>query len=117
MTEYVYHSFPEEEVQEAISSARSHYAGESERAGVSNENGRLQTFAACITATIRGGRLCLKLPFGLGKVCIPIPFRYNGKVAEVCLHVCTVWGIPTDVELVITVGGRVIVRKPFGYCS
>ena len=117
MTKYEYHSFSEEKVQEAISSARSHYAGESEREEISNDNGRLQTFAECLTLQICDNKLCLDLPFELGKICIPTPILCDGKPVEVCVYVCTFWGIPTGVVIVISCDGIVIARKVVGDCS
>jgi len=117
-----YHSFSEEATQSAIETAQQHYGDAqanflaSESLSISQDNGQLSLLAHCITLTISNGKVCLNLPLGIGKVCLPVPISYNGKLAEACISVCTVWGIPTGVKVNVTVGGMTVVSKSFGRC-
>jgi len=117
-----YHSFSEEAIQNAVATAQQHYSethvnfAESKTLSLSQDNGQLSLLAHCITLTIKNGKVCLKLPFGIGKVCLPVPISYNGKLAEACISICTIWGIPSGVKVTVTVGGMAVVTKPFGRC-
>ena len=80
-------------------------------------DGALKVAAQCVSVTVQNGQVCINLPFGLGKQCLPIPsWIPNGTVAQACLDICTKWGIPCGVEVVVSAAGKVIVQKGFG-CS
>ena len=69
-----------------------------------------------VSPTIKNGKACINLPLGIGQVCLPIPISYDGKVASVCLSICTTWGIPSGVRVTVSVAGVTIVSKTFGKC-
>lgn len=112
-------SFSDQAVQSAIESASQYYRNQA--ANVINttigvDDGHVATLAECISVTIGSGKVCLNLPLGIGSVCIPIPVSFDGQVAQACLSICTTWGIPSGVEVTVSVAGVVIVRKSFGKC-
>ena len=81
------------------------------------DDGTLQISAQCISLAVQNGQVCINLPFGLGKKCLPIPkFVPNGTLVEACLDICTKWGIPCGVKVTISLAGKPIVKKGFG-CS
>lgn len=81
------------------------------------DDGRLSITAECIKVTVEDGKVCVSLPFGLGKHCLPIPKIFpNGTVGEACLTICTKWGIPTGVTVTVSISSKVVVRKSFGIC-
>ena len=105
-------------VDAAIESARAYY-DERLKSGsriIDNDDGHLSTLAECVTLTIKDGKACINLPLGIGQVCLPIPISYDGKVASVCLSICTTWGIPCGVRVTVSVAGVTIVSKTFGKC-
>ncbi|TQV88349.1 hypothetical protein [Aliikangiella coralliicola] len=111
-------SFSEDAVNNAIASASQHYSGfrQKSSASISSDDGHLATLAECIELVINDGKVCLVLPLGIGKICIPIPVSYDGKVAQACLSICTIWGIPTGVKVTVSVAGVTIISKVFGKC-
>ena len=119
MTEPEYHSFDDEAISSVLEAARLPYA-ETDLMAVTEvsttQSPNLTLLAQCISISVSNHRICLNLPLGLGRVCIPIPFNIpNGTVAQVCLSICTIFGIPSGVCIRISVGGQTIVRKCFGF--
>jgi hypothetical protein len=124
-----FHEFDADAVNDALASVRSFddggmaaaaAAGGTTAAGAKKltfaDSGEMFVAAQCISVTVQGGKICLKLPL-VGKVCLPIPkFVPNGKVVEVCLGICTTWKIPTGVKVTVSFGGKVILTKSFGRC-
>ncbi|HGG65773.1 MAG TPA: hypothetical protein ENK34_14510 [Rhodobacteraceae bacterium] len=82
------------------------------------ESSHLSLRAECLSVTIEGRKVCLKLPFGLGEACLPVPGAFpNGTAAEACLDICTIWpGIPTGVTVSVAVAGKTLVKQSFGAC-
>ena len=114
-----YPSFSDEAVQNAIAAARDHYDGntlKNQSTSVAADDGHLALLSECVSVTLKNGKACLNLPLGIGNVCIPVPIKYNGEVAQACLHICTTFGVPTGVRVTISVAGIQIVSKTFGKC-
>ena len=126
MADETYHEFDEQAVTEAIATARAAHqettgAPMSEAASapvsLADSDGALEIAAQCITVTVANKKICVKLPLGIGQICVPVPgFVPNGQAAQACIAICTTFGIPTGVRLTVTVGGQTIVRKTFGKC-
>lgn len=114
-----YHSFSEEAVSKALETARRPFEGADMRSMTeisSSQNPNLRVLAECISVTSGNREVCLNLPLGLGNVCIPLPIDLpDGTAAQVCLHICTTWGIPTGVKVEISVGGMKVVEQSFGW--
>lgn len=127
MADDTVHTFDEQAVQSAIETAR---ASHQESAGASatessaaeaapnlTDTGAMEIAAQCISVTVANRKICVNLPLGIGKVCLPVPpFVPNGQAAQACISVCTTFGIPTGVRLTVSVAGQVILRKTFGKC-
>ena len=114
-----YETFSETEINNAIATAQlysENLQSFSDESKIDIDDGHLQVLAQCIELTIKNRRVCLKLPLGIGKICIPVPISYDGKLAKACLRICTTWGIPTGVKVSVSAGGVVIVQKTFGKC-
>lgn len=116
-----YAEFDREAVSAAIEAARQHY--DSDRLNKAAErldpmdDGHLSIAAGCVSIAVEGNKVCVNLPLGLGKICLPMPVTIpNGTLAQACIRVCTTWGIPTGVRLTISVGGVVILEKTFLKC-
>ena len=78
------------------------------------DGGELELRAACISIDSRNNKVCLKLPLGIGQVCIPVPFDIpDGSVVRACLSIRTKWGIPTGVCVKLYVAGEKIASKCF----
>lgn len=113
-------SFDDKKIALAIEAAKLH-ADTVNTASQSGDpvlaDGALTVSGGCISVTVKDGEVCLKLPLGIGKKCLPVPaWIPNGTAAEACLHICTKWGIPCGVEVTVSVAGAQIVKKGFG-CS
>ena len=79
--------------------------------------GDLQVFAGCIKVTVDNHKICFDLPLGFGKHCINIPIKFpNGTVGKACLRICTIWKIPTGIEVTIVIKDVTIVKQVFGKC-
>ena len=126
MADETYHEFDDQAVTEAIATARASHQ-ESTGAPVDSaaaeapvslsDSGALEIAAQCITVTVANKKICVRLPLGIGNVCLPVPgFVPNGQAAQACISLCTTWGIPTGVRITVTVAGQVIIRKTFGKC-
>lgn len=116
------YKFSDEAVNGAISTVRNHYADAdlmSLRAVDSlPDAGELSILAECITVKVEDNKVCIDLPLGLGKECLPIPISIpNGEVGKACLSICTTWGIPTGVKVIVKIGGVEVVSKKFGKCG
>lgn len=129
MADDTYHEFDEQAVTEAIAAARESHlestgataegaaAVAAEAPANLSDSGALEIAAQCITVTVANRKICISLPLGIGRVCLPVPgFVPNGKVAQACISLCTKFGIPTGVRITVTVAGQVIIRKTFGRC-
>lgn len=116
-----YHEFDHDQINAAIESARAHFS-ENNLAKISatsdiTGNTHMQLSGGCIKVTVENGKVCLSLPLGIGKICLPIPSVIpNGTAAQACLHICTTFGIPTGVEVNVSVAGVTVVKQSFGKC-
>lgn len=110
-----YYSFDEKEINAALEAARQPYEGTDLRAVTEIaqlDRGETEFRAACLAIVSSNHKVCLSLPLGLGRVCIPIPFSLpNGTAVRACLSIRTVWGIPTGVCVRLYVAGEQIVKK------
>jgi hypothetical protein len=116
-----YSAFNDSAIQASIETARNHYqaiAAENAKSAPSiAEDGHLSLLAECISVTVSNGKICLNLPLGIGSVCLPIPSSFpDGTAAQACLSICTTWGVPTGVQVTVSIAGIVVVRKSFGKC-
>lgn len=115
-----YHEFDQKAIASALQAASEFH--DREKLAKSNElnafdDGHLSLAAGCISVTVDGGKICLNLPLGIGKICVPIPPIFpDGTAAQACIHICTTWGIPTGVRLTVSIAGQQIVNKTFGKC-
>ena len=114
-----YYSFSDEDVSSALQAAKEPYEGQDLQALTeisTTESPNLTLLAACISVTVRNHRVCLNLPFGIGRRCIRLPFNIpNGTAAQACLSICTIFGIPTGVCVRVRVGGVTVVNQCFGF--
>jgi hypothetical protein len=70
--------------------------------------------AGCINVTVRDSTVCLKLPLGIGSVCLPIPINVvDGTSAQACLSIPCGWGFPRHVCVAVSALGSEIVRRCF----
>ena len=115
-----YHEFDQKVLASALEAARDHYdhAALLKKSGPDPvDDGHLSVSGGCISVAVEGGRVCLKLPLGIGSICVPIPAIFpNGTVAQACISICTTWGIPTGVRLTVSISGQVIINKTFLKC-
>jgi hypothetical protein len=121
MADTIYHEFSAEAVNQAIEAAKMH----NETFGLAAPNdqmslaggGEFSISAQCISISVQNHRICLRLPLGIGNICLPVPgFVPNGTAAQACLSICTTWGIPTGLKVTISALGHVILTKSFGRC-
>ena len=90
-----YHEFDEQAVSATLEASRQPFEGRDLRA-------------------VSDNKVCLKLPLGIGQVCIPVPFDIpDGSVVRACLSIRTKWGIPTGVCVKLYVAGEKIASKCF----
>ncbi len=74
--------------------------------------------SACVSLRTSGGRVCISLPI-VGSKCLSLPFPVpNGTLASGCFSVCRKgpFGIPSGACVTISIAGRQIIRKCFGFC-
>jgi len=127
MATETYHEFDEKAVTEAIAAARESHlestgataegAAAPEAPANLSDSGALEIAAQCITVTVANRKICISLPLGIGRVCLPVPgFVPNGQAAQACISLCTKFGIPTGVRVTVKVGSNTILRKTFGIC-
>lgn len=116
-----YARFDQEKIDAALETARRH----NELVGLSkvhsgmdvHSGGEFSITAGCISVTVKDGKICIELPLGFGKYCLPIPpWIPDGAEVKACLDICTTWGIPTGVKLTVSFNGLVIFTKTFGKC-
>src|SRR5215813_13656303 len=72
--------------------------------------GRGITPSACVTATVSGGKACLKLPIINKSVCLPAPGVPNLGSASVCCN----YKFPLGVKCCLKYQGADIFCKSFG---
>ncbi|MDT0353608.1 hypothetical protein [Pseudonocardia charpentierae] len=118
MTEPEYASFDDEAVSKTLEAARQPYEGTDLTAVTEISpavSAGLELRAQCITVTSGNHRVCVNLPLGLGRACLPLPFDLpDGTAVQACLSIRTgPFGIPTGVCVTLFVGGEQIVRKCF----
>ena len=111
-----YVSFDEATVSATLQAARQPFEGTDLRAvaGVPTaDSGETELRAQCLEVTSGNKRVCLNLPLGLGKTCIPLPFDLpDGSAVRACLSIRTgPFGIPTGVCVRLFVAGEQIVKK------
>lgn len=116
-TEEEYSEFDEQAVSAALEASRQPFEGREARAVTdisAVDGGELELRASCMSIVSRNHRVCLKLPLGIGQVCIPVPFDVrNGTAVRACLSTRTKWGIPTGVCVKLYVSSEQIVSKCF----
>ncbi|WP_190989179.1 hypothetical protein [Pseudarthrobacter sulfonivorans] len=81
-----------------------------------SDRGELELRATCLSVVSRNRRVCLKLPLGIGQVCIPVPFDIpEGTAVKACLSIrfCCFGTIPTGVCVTLDVAGERIAKKCF----
>jgi hypothetical protein len=118
--------FSEEEVADAIKSAQATHKDATANTkgvaldmskGLGMQEGPLSIAAQCISVTTANHKICINLPFGLGKRCFTLPVNIpNGSVGKACLSICTTWGIPTGVKVSVVVAGVTVISQSFGKC-
>jgi hypothetical protein len=74
----------------------------------------------CVSLRTANNRVCLRLPV-VGNVCLPFPIPIpSGTLARGCFSICKKgvgpFKVPTGACLAVSIGGRQIVRKCFGFC-
>lgn len=116
-----YHSFDEAEVQALIDTAAKHHDHQALMAAPPGEAmwtaSPMKLGDTCISVKVENGNVCLNLPIVNKKICFPIPpVIPNGTVAQACLKICTVLGIPSGVCVTISALGKTIVQQCFGVC-
>jgi hypothetical protein len=119
-----YHEFDAKAVNDAIASMKAEpqafgaLAADGQPPALTlQDSGQMFAAAQCIGVTVQNRKICLNLPLRIGKVCLPVPsFVPNGKAAEACIGICTHWGVPTGLKVTVTVAGKVILQKTYGYC-
>lgn len=113
--EYV--GFDEQAVTATLEASRQPFEGRDARAVTelsATDGGELDLRASCVSVTSGNHRVCLRLPLGIGQVCIPVPFDLpNGTAVRACLSIRTKWGIPTGVCVRLYVAGEQVARKCF----
>jgi hypothetical protein len=83
------------------------------RAHINNDG--LTQSATCVSVGTAGGRVCLRLPV-VGNVCLRLPIPVpSGTLAKGCFSVCKSFGIPSGACLSVSIAGRQIARKCFGF--
>lgn len=112
-----YHKFDETKVAAVLDAVRGHQGDMATARAINAADGHLSLATECLSVKVEDDKICLDLPLGIGKVCIPIPgFIPNGTVAEACLKICTFGPIPTGAKVAISVAGKTIAEKTFGKC-
>lgn len=113
-----YHEFDEQAVTATLEASRQQFQGREAGAAPDfsspSEGGELELRAACISVVSGNNKVCLKLPLGIGQVCIPVPFDVpNGTAVKACLSTRTSWGIPTGVCVKLYVAGEQVAKRCF----
>ena len=114
-----YHEFNPQQISKTLKAAAESFDLTKLRAadGLVEPRHVVLAAAECISVTADRGKICLKLPLKIGDVCIPIPAWIGGDtVVQACIGICTTWGIPTGVEVTISVAGHVVAGESWGRC-
>lgn len=118
-----YHEFDDDAVQQALDAARRRHEENdqvktlSPSAQAPTGGGHVALAAQCIGVTVENNKVCLNLPLGFGKHCLPLPVSIpNGTAAQACLDICTKFGIPTGIKVSIIVAGSTVYQETFGLC-
>ena len=110
-----YAEFDEQAITATLEAARQPFEGRDASAVTdlsTTEGGVLEMRASCISVVSGNRRVCLRLPLGIGQVCIPVPFDVpNGTPVRACLSIRTSWGFPTGVCVKLYVAGEQIVSR------
>lgn len=113
-----YYEFDDQAVTATLEASRQQFQGRD--AGASpdfsspSEGGELELRASCISVVSGNNKVCLRLPLGIGQVCIPVPFDVpNGTAVRACLSTRTSWGIPTGVCVKLYVAGEQVAKRCF----
>ena len=77
---------------------------------------RISILTDRLDVTLESGKICLKLPFNIGKKSIPFLDIYNGEAAYVYLWLSTASGIPVGLKITGIVNGITVFEKTFGTC-
>ena len=79
--------------------------------------GEFSVSGGCISVTVKDHKVCIELPLGFRKYCLPVPnWIPNGSELRACIDICTTWGVPTGLKLKVSFDGSVIFTKTFGKC-
>lgn len=118
MSEY---KFSEEAISNAIEAAKGiHHENQLNAAHPDfdlKNGGCIQVSAECISIVTKNHKVCLELPFKLGRHCISVPVNIpDGTAGKACLTICTTWGIPTGVKVSVVIGGITVISQSFGKC-
>ena len=118
------YSFSEDSITDAIESAKATHSdatadiealGFDISKGGGMQEGSMQIMAQCISVTTANRKICINLPFGIGRRCFTLPVNIpNGTAGRACLSICTRWGIPTGVRVRVTIGGVTVISQSFG---
>jgi hypothetical protein len=111
-----YYEFDEQAVSATLEASRQPFEGTDFRTEPdisAVDRGELELRAACTEIVSGNHRVCLRLPLGIGQVCIPLPFDVpNGTPIRACLGIRTTWpGIPTGVCVRLYVAGEQVAKK------
>lgn len=120
------YSFSEEDVADAVKSAQAtHKDATASTKGVAFEmaggggmqDGPLSIAAQCISVTTANRKICINLPFRIGRRCFTVPVNIpNGTVGKACIAICTTFGIPTGVRVTVVIAGVTVISQSFGRC-
>ncbi|MCB1310495.1 MAG: hypothetical protein KDK29_00770 [Sedimentitalea sp.] len=116
-----YHEFPQEEIDQLVDTARTHYGEMNltamDSAVAASHASPLKLGDVCISVTVENSKVCLSLPIINQKICFPIPISIpDGTAAKACLKICTTFGFPTGVCVSISALGTQVIHQCFGNC-
>ncbi|MCB8837730.1 hypothetical protein [Aurantimonas sp. VKM B-3413] len=116
-----FYQFDQNAVQAALDAAKQDFAeGDIQTLtarGAVTKSSERSLLAECVKVVIEDHKVCVDLPLGLGKHCIPVPINIpNGEAGSACLTICTTIGFPTGVKVSVIVAGITVVSETFGKC-
>ncbi|WP_369239956.1 hypothetical protein [Jiella sp. M17.18] len=116
-----FYQFSPQAVQAALDAAKQDFAeGDIQTLtanGTVTKSSERSLLAECVSVSVQDHKVCVDLPLGLGKHCIPIPLNIpNGEAGSACLSICTTFGFPTGVKVSVIVAGITVVSETFGKC-